>query len=228
MMWLLVPGWCAVLAWLKTLDYGDVPTWFSALGGIGALIAATVAARASLAVLKVETERDNDADERAQRAQADLVAVWLDRDKGDIPWHLIIANESKVPVYALRVVIVLGSATHGDEKRITRYLPVVRPGGKASRLPGLVKDLKARFPEEEAKNFNWIANVLDVCEVWVTFRDAAGVVWTRSSTGYLSHGVHGPFVPDGSMDDTETDRANELPPGAPNATLAGLDVEDEG
>lgn len=182
--------------WMAALEWGDVPTWLSSLGGIGALIAASIAAKASLNVLRIESDRDKDADERAQRAQADLVAAWLTtEDETDWnAWHLCVINESKIPIFEF-VVDILSTAddeayfyedvTVNEDNITRRHLPVVGPGRTSIPIPELLEDLTEEESLEQLGFLHSSVGVSSTHEVWITFRDAAGIRWVRSGTGNL-------------------------------------------
>lgn len=204
--------------WLSALAWGDVPTWLSSLGGIGALIAATIAARASLNVLKIESGRDTDAADKEERAQADLVAAWLDRKRDDGPspgfrgWHIVVANASKVPVHGAVVAAYIdpifidpkrAPLKIHDEIQDLNFGPqvitvdlIVLPQGdrKLELVPEHRKDVTPTFDVEKTRRGE---NILArEARVWITFRDASGVQWTRSDRGVLTRGFAGPFTPD--------------------------------
>lgn len=204
--------------WLSALAWGDVPTWLSSLGGIGALIAATIAARASLDVLRIESGRDTDAADKEERAQADLVAAWLDRKSEDGPspgfrgWHIVVANASKVPVHGAVVATYIDPIFVDRERAprklydevqglnfgsqvITVDLIVLPPGGrKLELLPEHRSDVK---PAPDSERIWRVQNVLArEARIWITFRDASGVQWTRSDRGVLTRGFAGPFTSD--------------------------------
>lgn len=188
-MWLLVPDWCAVLAWLKTLDYGDVPTWASTVVSAAALGAAWFAARASWKVLTIETERDNDADEREQRAQADLVAAWLANDTPENrgAWNVVVANESKVPIYDVEVNITSRVFPLVETNSLSSYASLVPPGRIALPFPSLIRRImeEGNPTEDQQKALTNPNAVRLVHQVHFTFRDAAGIKWMRSNFGVL-------------------------------------------
>lgn len=139
--------------WLSSLEWGDVPTWLSSLGGIGALIAATLAARASLAVLKIETDRDKEADERAQRAQADLVAAWIANETPEdwSKWNVIVTNESKIPVYDVEVRVTTLLLPRGGGDTLELYTPLVPPGRTELPTYSLVRGIIENEASEDGK-----------------------------------------------------------------------------
>lgn len=187
--------------WLAALEWGDVPTWFSALGGIGALIAAT-AARASLDVLRIESQRDQDADERAQRAQADLVAAWLEtEDATDMgAWYIRVVNASQIPVYELDIQTVSSFSWPDDEGFNARYLAVAPPGETHIPIEDLLNHIGRHLPLTEWGMLRNTVGVHASHDVWITFRDAAGGEWIRSATGTLRRKPPGLFIaPDHSM-----------------------------
>lgn len=170
--------------WLSALAWGDVPTWLASLGGIGALIAASIAAKASLNVLKIESQRDQDADERAQRAQADLVAAWLVHDGDGLDdWAIQIQNDSNVPVYFFNAEIWGG--LYISEVLGRTGMLVLPPGSVTVRVPEL-RYWATRHLPPDALDECTPNEVLNSFFVGITFRDAAGVTWRRSETGVLN------------------------------------------
>lgn len=174
---------------MSGLDWGDVPTWTSTVVSAVALGAAWFAARASWNVLKIETQRDNDADERAQRAQADLVAAWL---VNEVPsnretWHVCVANESKIPVYDVQVIIMSSLTSEIGEDIHTAYAPLVPPGQTLLPLPALMSKFNdGGGSAKERRLMSGESGVRLVYKVLFTFRDAAGENWERTSTGVLA------------------------------------------
>jgi hypothetical protein len=83
---------------LVAIDWGDVPTWVSAITTLGALIAAGI-------VVHIEMRRDKQSRAlREQEEQAGAVAAWPG-EVGNLKSedHLVIRNGSQLPVY--RVVV---------------------------------------------------------------------------------------------------------------------------
>lgn len=193
-----------MIEWVSGLEWGDVPTWVSSVGGLGALFAASFAAWRSHGLFQIESNRDKEARERDERAQADLVAAWLDRrppPDGMFPtWHIIIGNGNKVPMYAVQVLVIAGTATDGSNV-IRRSFPVLQPGEELSFIrEGLLDSITLPLAQKEAMNLKNALKgdesaVIAMCQVWTTFRDASGVNWTRSNDGILRRGVSGPFAP---------------------------------
>lgn len=194
-------------------DWGDVPTWAASFAGLAALVVASYAAAKTRAMLKIESDRDKEAREREERAQADLVAAWLVKDakRGDsiFPWYIVITNASTVPVYAFRfVVIVAGPASADDNNTIERSFSVVPPGEQHIDLMSLNTLMTSVLTGDEAKAEMRRLNkdkdsVISACSVWIAFRDASGQHWMRASDGILDRGLEGPFSPD-AQTSTET------------------------
>lgn len=184
---------------MSELDWGDVPTWTSTVVSAVALGAAWFAARASWKVLKIETERDNDADEREQRAQADLVAAWLDiYDLDDsAEWHVCLANESKVPIYDVDVVVKSAVYPNSLAHTSSVYSPVVPPGRTFLPFPEvpmhtydeverLAEDNDDPRPPEVDSVMDSEFGIRLLHKVSFTFSDAAGIKWERSRLGILT------------------------------------------
>lgn len=190
-------------AWTRA----DAPGWISSLGAVGALIVASYAAWKSHGLFKIESDRDEANREREERAQADLVAAWLDvrtmsESTRSRRWHIVIVNGNRVPVYSLRVAIIAGfnKPTHlGGAKMIERFFPVLQPGEELSYLKeGLIGVIESSLTPEQVAEFRVRLRtgenaVIEACAVWITFRDASGIHWTRSNEGKLSRSLEGPF-----------------------------------
>lgn len=84
----------ASVSTLHTIDWGDVPTWVSAITTAGALIAAGF-------VVRIELRRDKRQTDAAERAeQADQVAVW---HQAYPRVGVVIHNGSVLPIYSVAV-----------------------------------------------------------------------------------------------------------------------------
>lgn len=196
--------------WLSGLDWDDVPAWISSLGAVGALIVATFAAWRAHGLFQIESGRDKEARDRDERAQADLVAAWLDKDRKfsppNPPWYVTIANASLVPVYALRLHVLAGENQDDDGENVfRRSYPVVQPGERQSRIRNLPGMMTAHLSDDDALvQLDYLNKhkdaVIAACSVWITFRDASGVDWTRSNEGNLIRGVSGPFATEETKD----------------------------
>lgn len=165
------------------IDWGDVPTWL-AFAGAGA------AAWYTRHTLELERGRDaRDAAERRQQ-QASLVSAWIgDVDGSQYGWRgtataVIVANLSNQPLYAVmaRVQPDTGPA----------FIPfrrsVMAPSSDDSEL---VMDIY-QHPERTAHLLvdgrTWRKDYREIIRDWritLTFRDAAGHLWTRFPDGRL-------------------------------------------
>lgn len=159
-----------------TVDWGDIPTWLSAVTTLGALVAAAV-------VVRIEMRRDRRGVERAERAeQADKVAAWYDHSYapnargrvGDGPLggdgggerggagRILLRNGSDLPVY--NVFLNIYSEAPGI---LTPPLKACPPGDTHLEVPpGVVGPY-------ERMTFRLL------------FTDAAGRSWMRWTDGKL-------------------------------------------
>lgn len=195
--------------WLATLEWGDVPTWLAALGGIGALIAASIAALMSYRLFKVESERDHNAQEREQRTQADRIAAWLVHDGDGLDdWAIQIQNDSNVPVYFFTAEIWGG--LYISEVLGRTGILVLPPGSLKVRTPELRYWATRHLPPDALDECTPNA-VLNSFFVAITFRDAAGVTWRRSEIGVLNRrNEEGPYIRFPQTDGVEGPRDEEL------------------
>ena len=112
------------------LDIGDVPTWIASVASTGALIAAGIAARATLRTLKIERTRDQAIADKERVVQASAVTAWYHVDQPDphtgIPTERTAArvrNGSTDPIWNVQVFFV---QDQGEP----------RPGSTAPRFTG--------------------------------------------------------------------------------------------
>ena len=173
-----------------TLNWGDVPTWITALATILALIAAVWAVRASWSVLRLEQQREDRAEkaeeERREQvhraAQADAVAGWihrLDAVYHDVAgtletppiWGAKIVNVSLLPVYDVKV-----GFHRPNGRRLADVDYGLLPPGEtfvASPVNLAIEDPVGPGNEKSVR-------------VEVEFRDTAGRVWLRDRYGLLT------------------------------------------
>ncbi|GAA3381941.1 hypothetical protein [Cryptosporangium minutisporangium] len=158
------------------IDYGDLPTWVSAVGGLTSLIFAAVAAVAAWRILRTEQQRDDRASEAERRAQAGTVAAWLpdaaDREGYDAgPIRVNVRNGSSLPIYRVLISVVVRSdgqsfreiAHSGGPDRTYRELAA--PGDNEFLLD---------VPAARSRR-----------RVALEFRDASGRDWKRDHDGSL-------------------------------------------
>jgi hypothetical protein len=186
---------------------GSYADWLAATATVAAFSAALVAARfaaeavrAARDALHIEQRRDQHRDEQALRAQAELVAAWVeDLDgqmvrPGDVPYHvteqegqsITVRNASELPVTRVGLAFTLHVATHTQEGlQITnteiglQELPIVPPGTKNVDM-GL--DILVAFQRlwDEAQSATTRR-----LRVGITFVDAGGRAWIREDDGRL-------------------------------------------
>ncbi|TYB94055.1 hypothetical protein FXF53_27415 [Micromonospora sp. WP24] len=179
------------LALLHAAEWGDVPTWVGAVASLGALTAATVAARVAKRVYQIESERDQqaEADRRereleAMRAQASRVSAWWDTayrvdDAGQrysLGRAALVRNASELPVHSVRVFFHAPLEGGGYEHFGPAIKAVVPPGS----VPIDVYPPVGLSSVESA----------DVV-VEIEFIDAGGLQWKRDTGGRL-HLLHTP------------------------------------
>lgn len=164
------------------VDYADVIAGFSTLAAFGAAgvagVYAAKAAKSSSELLTVERERDEaqekrdqDADMRIRRQQADLVTAWIE-DKPQAFALACVRNESTQAIYDLRI-----------------FIYYVRDGYES--LSGLLGDptpmLRAHAQHNEqitGGHFQALRDGLKddpptVAWAVIIFRDSAGNYWRR-------------------------------------------------
>ncbi|WP_030442575.1 sugar ABC transporter substrate-binding protein [Actinoplanes subtropicus] len=141
------------------VDWGDLPTWLSAVAALSALAFAAVAVVVARRSLRIESRRDQVAVEASRRAQAILVSAWCDE------LGLRVRNASHSPVYQARLTVVDLAEPEAAPLHHVRA-DVLPPGAEATSHPAAVPGTAEP-------------------RVLVTFTDAAGVRWHRDAYGRL-------------------------------------------
>jgi hypothetical protein len=115
----------------------------------------------------LQEQADRDIGQR-RRAQASEVFTWVekrpfDRSDSDLRSVACLRNSSRQPVYDIELGLEAGSA-----KGSGRVWPVLMPGA-GEQLPGLGTDF------DDGRR-----------QIWIAFRDSAGVRWQATSDGQLT------------------------------------------
>jgi arabinogalactan oligomer / maltooligosaccharide transport system substrate-binding protein len=165
------------------LNWGDVATWVSAVGALGALAAAIVVAIQTKRIYLLESMRDQIAeDSRKQllleqrRSQASRISCWLtvkelpgQSDKGFLA--IVVRNASEMPVYSV-VLHVVDKDGHAVAAERIAVLP---PADNPLELPQTaICDNRLAGPR-----------ATENLDVLVSFRDSSGVEWARDDAGRL-------------------------------------------
>jgi hypothetical protein len=162
-MSLLAATWTSAIA-TALLVIGAVITAFYARNAYREQSRQTLEVREQTRLLQEQADRDIG---QRRRAQATQVFVWMemrpyDGNHEDMRWAACIKNASGQPVYDIELGIGLGIGLGSD-----RSLPVLMPG-KDYELAGFGTDFA------------------DGRQIWITFRDSAGVRWRATSDGQLT------------------------------------------
>lgn len=167
---------------VHAVDWGDVPTWLSAVTTLGALFAA-----GWVVVIELGRERraerllEEQRDAAARSEQANLVAAWSDWDR-ERPC-ILIRNGSALPIYNVRVEL-----THHSQPTRPYEVQVILPPG----------DHRAVYPADIV-GYDALGDVTDSSMTWsirLNFYDAAGRSWMRDELGRLQ--LTGRVVPLGA------------------------------
>lgn len=181
---------------MLVVDWGDIPTWISALTTLGALVAAGW-------VVRIELRREEQAviaraDERAARErseQADNVAAWPDWNR-DRP-AILIRNGSQLPIYNVRLEFTSGARS----PRRIQPMPMLAPGDHHAAYPGDI------VSDDGTGNFS------DTSHLWnvrLRFVDSAGRDWVRDEYGILrKQGVRIPIGTAVEIDEGRPITANQ-------------------
>lgn len=162
-------------------DWGDIPTWVSAIGTLVALAFAAVAARSAIKVYEIESRRDRvHADERkrqlefVRRAQAAMVSAWWGTQTGSdgvSRWGAFVRNASETPIYQTRVSVVKVFEPDISDSFGISVLP---PTADPAFYPSTVWVSSAA--ERDVPDFR----------VEMTFTDSVGIRWIRDQQGKLA------------------------------------------
>jgi arabinogalactan oligomer / maltooligosaccharide transport system substrate-binding protein len=178
-----------VPALATAIQWGDVPSWFSATVTLAALVFAVVAVVVARRTYRLESERDRvNAEARrrqdsfARRSQAALVSAWWARQESQEgrsrghSWAVYLRNASDAPVYKAHLT-VMGMGEHARRKALEESVvpPTQAPTVHPIEIP------TARGDRERDSS----GHPLSEYRVSLRFTDAAGVRWIRDEYGYL-------------------------------------------
>lgn len=149
---------------MNWVQWGDAPSWFAAVGTIGAVLVA-------LGLARREGRRHT---QEVRRRQAELITAWVEQDDPSYPWVWVtLANASDQVVY--RVVISALSIVDGS--------PVPRPSN-----PREWRRFISQLPPGQKKpvSVEWyVATGVARPGVEIAFQDAGGRHWIRDTSGKL-------------------------------------------
>ncbi len=155
------------------IQWGDVPTWSASGVAMLTLIAAVTAAVQTAKVYRLESARDNvaeqdrrDREEQDARAQASRVSAWVLASPARRVPAVLVRNASELPVYRCLV----RSRTR-DAVEIVDELEIVPPTTEPLEIP-LVR--------AEGASQGALATAVSI-----EFTDAGGVRWHRDFDGGL-------------------------------------------
>ncbi|MGR6092054.1 hypothetical protein ACU4IU_15940 [Brevibacterium sp. CSND-B09] len=169
---------------------GNLAEWVSALGAIGALIAAIWAAATSGKLFRIESSRDKHASERMEKEQASGIASWcvkiIQKADGDSTAAngIQVHNSTDSPVYYVEVWSTYSvSKDSAPVQKKPLRMDVLPPGDFVSEehktyhwgFPNQKEDVKG-LVRPITKNSNW--RVIEV-----RFTDSYGVRWARNDVG---------------------------------------------
>jgi hypothetical protein len=195
--------------WPWRLAPGTWADWLTAVAAIGALIAASVAARQAwkqnentLKILNVERRRDRRAQMAERRRthtesrahQADQVASWAGESKFPNFGRLIaaeITNHSLLPVYRVRATF---SVPDGS-KFVAPQVDVLKPGKPHFvRIPDELLKLTtaAGHPALAPGTLYRYEDLKEGIGVAIEFMDTKGSCWQRNELGQLTS-IEGPY-----------------------------------
>jgi hypothetical protein len=161
------------------IAWGTVPDWIAACGTVGALGGAVW-------LLRVELGRRAEEVEDRKRAQAHLVAAWVERsdnhhDDGS-DYHVRIVNRSDLPIYEGQVRLEWPGRAGGQHFGIE----VLAPGSDISRL---FRFASYPYAEHYTYQYQWPSTFPKVS---LGFTDASGIAWRKYGDGTLAEGYWPP------------------------------------
>lgn len=156
------------------IDWGDIPTWVSAITTLGALIAAGW-------VVRIELKRDDRAlTARASAEQADKVAAWPGGRRAGT-YFIVLRNSSDLPIYDVAVFAARADSGGPPPMAIER-LDLLPPGDR--EIPFFV----TKEPRFTATRVGFDEPIVDDEQKWLVvleFSDSAGRRWRRDNRGRL-------------------------------------------
>ncbi|MEO8519404.1 MAG: extracellular solute-binding protein [Dermatophilaceae bacterium] len=173
---------------MPEIVWGDVPTWLTSLGSLGALIFAVMAVLSTRKTFQLESTRDQaigeaklEQDAFTRRAQAALVSTWwgqshearVSSGNPDSGWGAYLRNASEAPIYKAQMTVTHTNLNHG---RAAIRRAVVPPGPSSTFIP-------IQMPVHVA-NGSHHDHFADY-RVSLRFTDAGGLRWIRDEYGAL-------------------------------------------
>lgn len=184
------------------LHVSDFPLWWTAASTAFAFAAAAVAATLALATAQRELERDHDRDEDKRRAQADLVAAWVENawmtgsfegEPSPIVRHVALKMLNTSPLPVMRVIVVVDvvgrragtmTAVEGVIRRTLEVLPPSSGPHVLKMTEAEFDDLNAAIRALEKQGFRPAEDAVSLVAE-VMFIDTAGRHWYRDREGRL-------------------------------------------
>ncbi|MEV6232783.1 hypothetical protein AB0L88_33460 [Saccharopolyspora shandongensis] len=202
-----------------TIDWGNAPSWVSAVGSTFAAVMASLAARAAWRQVKNSDATLNRTLLDRDREQANKVAAWLEADtefrEGEKPrmvFRYCFINKSDLPVYNVHIV----PAAVPDKSTFVKALPpdgTVRKeeneelADKSLEIIRPVADEVEKELGEDAgvdaffRLFNIFPHFVESQGVAFSFRDMTPRDWSRDAEGNLIAG-RPDWIEDGRLDAT--------------------------
>lgn len=179
----------------------EFPEWWSATSTAFAFAAAAVAALLAFGTSRRELDRDEEREQDKRRAQADLVAAWVEGFviypvtlDGRAGYQMsmkraLVRNASELPVQRAIVVLDLVGRSAGQlrvaDGLVRRTTEVVPPAGQGIELKLTVDEFELINPEIET----FIADGFQLWQISLVaelmFVDVAGRHWFRRRDGRL-------------------------------------------
>lgn len=206
-----------------SIALGTLPDWFSGVGAVGALVAASLAAKAAFGQVQHmrnqidhAKELEQEAVRRERRSSASQVAIWI--ESVDHVLCVYYTNRSGLPIYSVTIICQIT----WKNKIISTEYATLGPTEGPRRLKRVEEDLRKIVKEEvgfyrliQGKNepaqgrykiksdgalaatgYEWWSDLAaDQVRVGMAFMDAAEIPWVRHPHGELTeHGMRGAAV----------------------------------
>jgi hypothetical protein len=144
-----------------------------------ALIAAAIAARAALDVLRVERQRDRQNEAEREARDASKVAAWVGRtagtDEGEDGWRVFVQNRADMPIFDARIGYYINS-----EPVVSTPIWVLPPGQTIQlEIHEYALSKLASLPLDPDQIEKWV-------KVSLTFKLPDGTRWHRDTDAELT------------------------------------------
>jgi hypothetical protein len=183
---------------MNEIDFGDLPTWITAVTSLFALIAATFAAFFTWRTLRIESSREARTEIRIEEDQANKIACWISDSNSEnfelsgykykaIGVNMNVSNASQQVIYEVTLTLF-----DKDSEIYEEHISVIPPESTSviaipveiidRYLPSHLKNIIGTVVSQADKESKRISGSL---LLEVKFMDSKGVFWARGRKGNL-------------------------------------------